>query len=345
MSRPSREAETFTLQLVNSPHLQHSSIPMPYRSSQQRISMKMITIFVVLGIVLLAVPIVVALFMLFAKMKRRQRADTIKNSTTIRTTVQQGPNGRTMFQSTASRASPPRHQQRTNPVLPLTQQQAAGNQKQQSMKKTWQRLSRPFSMMPQPRGDEDQIELTQKHMPAPYNQTKYEGPVSPVTPREYNRSGSSSTWNTVDNLDSDPISPLSVTNMQATSSVAGGAIRGQTQRQQPPPNDSFQNVPLIPPTDSRSIKQQPQPKQSIRGSDLGSSQGFAPPSNMHSKQESKQSVKQQGKDIAKQAIGTAGQYVAGQIKQNVLDANKHKVNKIQLSQPPKAKTSKGKGWI
>lgn len=233
---------------------------MPYRDQNTwKTSNMTVTVFVVLGVLLLAVPVTVTIFVLFAKLKQKKRAGVIKNATIKNTTIRPGPNGRTTFQTTASRPQPPRTQARRpspprSPILPYTQQQASKAQRQQSVKNAWKRLSRPFSMGPA-QYQEDQIELT-KQMPRPHGTQRkptYEGPVSPLTPGNFGRSDSNGSWNTIDGLSS-PVSPLGVIN-----------FKGSARR-----NNSLQNVPLTPP--------KKMPKQSSRGIDLGTARGFVPPS-------------------------------------------------------------------
>ncbi|KAK6370262.1 hypothetical protein LTR64_005503 [Lithohypha guttulata] len=299
----------------------------------------MVTTFVVLGVVLLAVPLAVAIFIIATKLRQKKRVEVMKNAVTTSTTVQKGPNGRTVFETKATRPSPTRNRfsKQTvpaSPTLPFTQQQAARPPRPArpaSIKGAWQRLSRPFSMAAEPQ--EDQIELT-KPMPKPHGsrfqehtKTVYDGPVSPITGPEIARSGSSTSWNTVDNLSSSPVSPLSVTGMRNTTYQRNGG---------------FHDIPLTPPTHSKSVSKGKARKKSVHGIDLGVARGFMPP-NVHNKQDAKDFAKQQGKEMAKQA----GHYAAAQIKQNIVDANKKKVGKVQLTQPPKAKTSKVRqdGWI
>ncbi|KAK5084877.1 hypothetical protein LTR70_007819 [Exophiala xenobiotica] len=283
----------------------------------------MVSIFVILAIVLLACPAAATII---------------------------GPNGRTVFETTATRPSGPQPKRAArSPVLPYNIQQTykPSSARKPSLKNAWQRLSRPFSMAPQ-QDQEDHIELTQKQPPLPYNPRLHgqannncEDPVSPLS------TPSGSSWNTVDRLDhtSDPISPLSVTNLNASSSVAGTIMRGyQSQRQPPAPishnraQESFQDIPLTPPTHGVSRKQ---------SLNLGAARGFIPPHvDITNKQQIKEYTKQKGKEVAKQAVAAGANYAANNIKTNIVDANKHNVNNVQLAKPPKAKTNKGTaGWI
>ncbi|KAK5942035.1 hypothetical protein PMZ80_005988 [Knufia obscura] len=316
----------------------------------------MVSTFTILAIVLLAIPVATSVAVLISATSKRARASRQRYAAKVHTQMMQasleiqrmqGPNGRTVFRTTTTRPaqSKPQRPPRT-PVLPYNIQQAykEPSARKPSLKNAWQRLSRPFSMGPQQYA-EDQIELTQKTppMPAMPHKTKkgsYEGPVSPLT------AGSISSWNTVDRLDhnSDPISPLSVTNMNGSSSVTGTILRGyQSQRQKPSPishnkhaQDTFQNIPLTPPTRSNSRKL-----------DLGTSRGFIPPHvDIHNKQQLKEYAMQKGKEVGKQAVVAGANYAANNIKANVVDANRQKVNHVQLAKPPKAKTVKGRGgWI
>lgn len=226
-----------------------------------------ITVFIVLGILLLAVPLTVTIFVIFSKLKQKTRAEVIKNAAITNTTFKRGANGRTVFSATVSRPAQVRNQSRKqspprSPVLPYTQQQASKAQRQQSLKNTWKRLSRPFSMGPVAGYQEDQIELT-KQMPRAHGTQRktpnYEGPVSPMTPGNFNRSGSNGSWNTVDDLTSSPVSPMGMVGFK------GGARR----------NNNLQNVPLTPPAKSMKTI----PKQPSRVLDLGTARGFVRPSN------------------------------------------------------------------
>ncbi len=331
---------------------------MPYRNEEQNFSAQMVSTFVVLAIVLLAMPVAASIFVCIANMNKGKRAKVMANAATTRTTVIQGPNGRTVFETTATRPAAPRSQRPAqSPRLPYNIQQAyqAPSARKPSLKNAWQRLSRPFSIMPQ-QYEEDQFELTQKLPPRPHKskfqeQTKssYEGPVSPITTPDLSRFDSSSSWNTVDRLDhtSDPISPLSVTNINA-SSVTGTVSRSFHSQRQPPAamshdrhqQECFDNIPLTPPTHNLSTKQ-------TEPLSLGSARGFVPSHvDITHKQQVKDFAKQKGKEIAKQAVAAGVTYAATNIKTNIVDANKHKVSKVELAKPPKAKTKEEKaGFI
>jgi len=328
---------------------------MPYITADHSFSLQMVSTFVVLAIVLLAMPVAASIFVCIANLNKSKRAKVMANAATIRTTITQGPHGRTVFESTATRPSPPRRQPPDpSPVLPYSVQQTymAPSARKPSLKNAWQRLSRPFSMMPQ-QHEEDKVELRQKQPPMPTNskfldqrKSSYDAPVSPMTTPDLSCFGSSSSWNTMERLDhtSDPISPLSITNMNTSSSVTGTILRGyQGQRQSPAAishnkqaRDTFQNVPLPTPT-----RKQSQPL------DLGAARGFRPPHvDTTSKQQMKDYAKQKGKEVATQAVAAGASYAADKIKSNIVDANKHKVNQVQLATPPKAKTKKGRaGFI
>lgn len=276
---------------------------MSYRPSDTGFSLNMITIFIVLGVILLVVPVTCIIVALQGKVQQKKRAEIIKNSTT-RTTVQQGPNGRTVFQaSSARRQSPPR-----SPILPMTQQQASKASRPKSMRNAWQRLSRPFSMMPAPKQD-DEIELTHnlKYMPSMSRASGQDGDVSPLSPRSKAMAASSS-WKTYDDLGSrTPVSPISMTNMPLSSSITGTILRGyQSHGALARKYDGMQDVPLTPPSLPPTVKK------SGRGGalDLGTSRGFMSPSTLSS-----------------------GRYAGPPIKTNIVDANNVKVKQIQLATP------------
>lgn len=298
----------------------------------------MVTIFVVLGIVLLAVPITVVTFVVFSKIKHRKQTEMIKKATTTRTTVQKGPNGRTVFETTTTRPSPQQQSRKQSPprspILPYTQQQANKAFKSESAKNAWRRLSRPFSINPKSRAEEDQIELTQKLEPEQIQPTceqraknPYAAPISPLSPNALHASTSSSTWNTIEDANTDPVSPVSMTNVNNSSSITGTVLQGY-QRQTIFPSQShqaldqqlktiFHNVALTPPAQDRSTKHKTQ--RPPRGLDLGAARGFMP-----------------AKDVPGQNRHPAD---VAPIKQSIVDASRPKINKVQLSQPPKAKTA------
>jgi len=327
---------------------------MSYRNQNQQFSTQMVSTFVVLAIVLLALPGAATIFVCIANVNKGKRAKVMANAATTRTTMTQGPNGRTIFETKTARPSPPRPPR--SPVLPYNIQQAykEPSARKPSLRNAWQRLSRPFSVGPQ-QDREDEVELTtRKQPPLPFNSkfkgqanNNFEDPVSPLSTPGVARSSSDSSWNTADRLDhtSDPISPLSVTNLNASSSVTGTITRGyQSQRQPPAPipcsrrQESFQDIPLTPPTHGVSRKQ---------SLNLGAARGFIPPHvDISSKQQIKEYTKQKGKEYTKQAVAAGANHAANNIKTNIIDANKHKINQVQLAKPPKAKTKNEKpGFI
>lgn len=302
---------------------------MPYRNPDAIFHINMIAIFLVLGVILLIVPVACTVVALYSKTQQKKRAEIIKNATSTSTTVQQGPNGRTVFEAKKINTSPPRSNSRRqspprSPILPMTQQQANKVARPKSMKAAWKRLSRPFSMMPAQVQD-DEIEL-RRQMPSfsrsnEHVSTEYEGPVSPLTPCSAHM-GSSSSWKTYDNLESrTPVSPLSVTNLPASSSVTGTIIRGY-QPQNPyasqylqgvePIADRMHDIHLTPPSRPKPVK-----KNSRTKLDLGTSLGFVP-----------------AQTIA------GNRYAPSDIKTSCVDANVEKVNEIRLAKPPKAKVHK-----
>lgn len=205
---------------------------MPQNNDTYTISIQMITVFVVLGVVLLAVPLVCAIFVLISKTKQRKQAEIIKNATTTKITLKRGPNGRTVFEATTTK-SPPR-----DPGLPFTQQQASKAARESSTKTAWKRLSRPFSMA-YAAFDHNLVELhpMPKQRPNEYSNRSQqhltstpEDLVSPVTPQQQHWAGRSSSWNTIDGLDSSPVSPLSVTGGPSLSKQ-GSAYGGYHGRQ------------------------------------------------------------------------------------------------------------------
>lgn len=296
----------------------------------------MITIFVVLGIVLLAVPTTVVIFIVSSKVKDKKQAEMIKNATTTKTTVKQGPNGRMIFEATSMRPSS-QHLSRKqsfqrNPVLPYTQQQANKVSRPKSLKDTWQRLSRPFSATPDLRREEDQVELTQNSKPTPLQARRgYQAKdpsaelVSPSSPSAIHISASGSSWNTIENAGSDPISPVSEAEINSTSSITGTTLQ-LYQRQTIFPSLSQQalhlefNKPLhnvAPKSVTHESSTKAKPRRPPRGLDLGAARGFMPP---------KSTI---GHD--RNAANNSS------IKRNIVDASRLKINKVQLSDPPKAK--------
>lgn len=316
---------------------------MPYRNHDQKLSIQMISVLVVLGIVLLVIPVVCALFVLFSKLKRDKRAEIIKNATSTRTTVTKGSNGRTVFETTAIKSSPPRAAP-LSPVLPFTQQQASRASRPMSMKNTWKRLSRPFSAAHMAYED-DEIELTQpqKQRPAPHSSrfkenlsTGHDGSVSPLSPLGQSRRASSSSWNTVDRLDSSPISPVSMTGLPASSSREFQQYQyNQNQKSRAEDyTNSYRTgptstLPSTAHTDSRHDS-----KKTKAGIDLGSARGFVTAT--IKEQVLTDTNQAKAKQAAMGLAEAAGRHAAASIKKSVLD-NKHKANTVQLSAPPKAK--------
>lgn len=193
----------------------------------------MISAFLALGLVLLAVPLFYAIFVMISKSNQKKRANDLANATTTKTTLKKGPNGRTVFQATTTRPSPASSPPR-DPVLPFTQQQAARSARASPSKSTWKRLSRPFSMA-YAAFDNHSIELNplpKKRPDSCSNRSQQhltstpEDLVSPVTPQQQHWAGRSSSWNTIDGLDSSPISPFSVTGGRSSSSKPGTAYIG-----------------------------------------------------------------------------------------------------------------------
>lgn len=213
---------------------------MPSDNHKPVFSAQMITAFVVLGVVLVAVPLFCTIFVLISKRNQNKRAEVLKKATGTKTTLRTGPNGRTIFEATTTKpfaapssspSPPPR-----DPILPFTQQQAskaAAAARSSSTKAAWKRLSRPFSMA-YAAFDHNSIELNSMPKPHPDSRacqskqnltTTPEDIVSPITPQQQHWTGPTSSWNTIDALDSTPISPLSVTGGHS-SSKRGSSING-----------------------------------------------------------------------------------------------------------------------
>lgn len=317
---------------------------MPYLTHKYKIPLQMISVFVVLGIVLLAVPIVCALFVVFSKLKQQKRAEIIKNATSTTTTVRKGSNGRTIFETSTIKPSPSRVAPR-DPVLPFTQQQASKASRPMSVKNTWQRLSRPFSAASIAYED-DEIEFTQtkKQRPAPHSSRFQEHipnePVSPISPPSSHRMGSTSSWNTIDGLDSSPVSPLSMTGLSAPVSGARanpvGCRNCQHQPQQSRDTVYSEIYKARPyPNDARPLNNTDNKSQKIKsGINLGSAHGFVTSTIREHVLTNANEAK--AKEIVMSAAKAAGHYAAASIKKSVLDIQ-HKTSDAKLSQPAKAR--------
>lgn len=272
------------------------------------------TVFIVLSIVLLSIPIACIIFALVSKARQSKHIQTINNAPTTTTTMRKSVKGRTVFETTTNQ--PPRPQR--SPVLPYTNQEVAKQPRPKSLKSAWQRLSRPFSIVPEPR-EGDQIEMT-KQSPMPYKTNFSEqiddGSFSPV-----------SRTNILEHMRS-PVSPLSITNMPATSSVTGRILYGykhESQSQAGP----FINISLTPPTKC---------KISPAGIGLRAARAYVPPitfDSIQTEQVIKDFAKAKGKEFAKQAE----HYAAEDTKSRILDANDQKHTEVHLAKPPKCKAS------
>lgn len=319
---------------------------MPYLTHNHIISLQMISVFVVLGIVLLAVPIVCALFVVFSKLKQKKRAEIVKNATSTTTTVKKGSNGRTIFETSTIKSSPPRAATR-DPVLPFTQQQASKASRPISVKNTWQRLSRPFSNVPIAYED-DEIELTQtkKQRPAPHSSRFQENistePISPVSPPSSHRMGSTSSWNTIDGLDSSPVSPVSITGLPAPSSGVRADPSAYRSYQHHQPHQScdtvYSEIYKVSPYSnvaSQSPSNKDDKSQKTRaGTGLSSARSFV--ASTVKEQVLTDANKAKAKQAVMSAAEAAGHCAPASVEKGVVDG-KHMTTNVQLSQPPRAK--------
>lgn len=320
---------------------------MPYCNHNQKVSLQMITTFIVLGIVLLAIPAICALFVLFSKAKQRKRAEIIKNATT--TTVRLGANGRTVFETTTFKSSSPQIRPR-DPIIPFAVQRASITSRPKSVKSTWKRLSRPFSMGPAIYED-DQIELAQKQHPVAYQSTFHEKPstiqngiVSPIASPEIHRIGSKSSWNTIDRHGISPISPITIDNVQASSSFTAAVSQAPHTYQENRPqhyhrsqdvnqlhSNTFATIPLTHPAAAKKTFNVRAP------TGPGSIRGIV--ATTVKEQILTDANKPKAKHAAKGVIEAAGKHAGDNIKNSVLDS-RYKSNRVQLSAPPNAKLSK-----
>lgn len=304
----------------------------------------MITVFLVLGVILLAVPVTVGIFLIYSRIKQKKGTDILKNAVATRTMMQQGPNGRTIFRTSTVRSVTQDESQQNpvtqSPMLPYNSQEAHRVPRHKSSKVSWQRISRPFSGMPQPQFEDDQIELAQKSQP-PLSWTNveqpakapYEGPISPLTPNEIQGPIHSSSWKTIETPGKNPISPLSDTSMYCHSSVTSQVLQhygypnvAYPQKRQGDDQqsaDSLSGSVLTSLTEKQVASVNPQLH--IRTLGLGTARGFVP---------------------AHEGIGSNGNGEEfGRIKENMVDANRQKFKRVQLCEPPKAKIARGIGSL
>ena len=170
------------------------------------------TALIIVGVCVIVVPAAYIVWACCRSRKDKNRAaEYMKNDALANTTVRrQGPNGRTVFQQQRPIQYPaPAVRKGSPPILPTTRQQAEQASRHNTVKKTWNRLSRPFSMGPVPTV-EDHIPLKMQPMPykshnKPYAAKRVDGPVSPLTAADMH---GSSSWKTV--YDNAPVSPLSI---------------------------------------------------------------------------------------------------------------------------------------
>lgn len=187
----------------------------------------MYPIFIGLILALAAVPSFTLCWYLYAAIQSRKAS---RPKPTTVTTMRTGPNGRTVFETKKPRAQ--------SLVLPFTTQQASQADRR-SVKGAWQRLSRPFSMAAAP----EISPVTSKPMPKiPTNYCARDLAISPSTPK------------TMAEMTQSPVSPLSISNIPASSSITGRII---SSCQQADPAKTFDNIPLTPPRSVQNGKQVP----------------------------------------------------------------------------------------
>lgn len=277
-----------------------------FSNNHEVISTSMITLFIVLGTLILTIPLACLLFILSTRAKRDQRAEAIKRATLSTTTMRVGVNGRTVFKNKVSRPANSPSQARKQspppqPVLPYTSQQASTMSQTRTLsQRAWQRLSRPFLAAPATAPeDDDRIELHQK--PVPHQSILYQN-VSPVSP--ISQPDTSTSWNTIDHLEG-PVSPPSFTNNAASSSIAETMARnpyGDKQQNQTEARNPFSDIPLTPPA-TRPIQR----TDTVR---------------------------------ARPTVDRNESLESGKIRENIVDRGNMKLNKIQLQQVPHKKAMK-----